>query len=222
MKKYLKEILVSLGLKKNGPSKKTFSGSQKYWEQRYLNNNNSGPGSYGRLADFKAEVLNSFVKDYNISTIIEYGCGDGNQLSLAKYPNYVGFDVSEKAIELCYEKFKNDQSKLFYSAFNSDYNTLKADLVLSLDVIFHLIEDSVFHDYMTRLFSSSNKYVIVYSSNYNKILVAHVKCRKFTDWIEKNLSKEWGLTKYIENKYPFDEMDPNNTSMADFYIYKKN
>jgi 2-polyprenyl-3-methyl-5-hydroxy-6-metoxy-1,4-benzoquinol methylase len=206
--------------KKTKP-KKRFESSEKYWEDRYLANKNSGAGSYGRLANFKAEILNAFVAKENIQTVIEYGCGDGNQLSLAQFPNYIGFDVSEKALEICRNKFMEDESKSFYSTFDSKFKEIKADLVLSLDVIYHLIEDDVFHDYMNRLFSSSNKFVIIYSSNYNKQLTAHVKCRKFTDWVESHESSNWKLIKYIENQYPFDEKDPNNTSMADFYIYEK-
>jgi hypothetical protein len=35
-----------------------FSGTQSYWEERYANGGNSGQGSAGQLADFKAEILN--------------------------------------------------------------------------------------------------------------------------------------------------------------------
>ena len=200
--------------------KKKFEGSQNYWENRYLANKNSGSGSYGRLAQFKAEVLNDFVKKQHIESVIELGCGDGHQLSLANYPNYVGFDVSNKAIELCQKAFKGDKTKSFFNSLDSTYNDLKADLVLSLDVIYHLIEDDVFHDYMTRLFKMSNRYVIIYSSNYNEHLTAHVKCRKFTDWIETHQYNEWELLTFIKNRYPFKKENPNHTSMADFYIYK--
>src|SRR5437899_4317923 len=58
---------------------------------------NSGLGSYDKLAEFKAEVLNGFVKENTIKSVIEYGCGDGNQLKFAEYPSYLGFDVSVKA-----------------------------------------------------------------------------------------------------------------------------
>ncbi|MFL0352409.1 glycosyltransferase [Xanthomarina sp. GH4-25] len=227
-KKMIKEMIklnkvtsyIKSFIKKRKRSK-AFESSGKYWEDRYVANKNSGAGSYGRLANFKAEILNAFVAKENIQTVIEYGCGDGNQLSLANYPKYIGFDVSEKALEICRSKFKVDQSKSFYSSFNKEQNSIKADLVLSLDVIYHLVEDSVFNEYMSRLFDTSNKFVIIYSSNYNKQLTAHVKCRKFTDWIEANVSNTWDLMLFLENRYPFNEADPNNTSMADFYFYRK-
>jgi hypothetical protein len=37
-----------------------FPDSATYWEQRYARGWNSGVGSYGRLAEFKAQVLNNF------------------------------------------------------------------------------------------------------------------------------------------------------------------
>ncbi|WP_162495536.1 glycosyltransferase [Confluentibacter flavum] len=205
----------------NKPKKKEFLGSQHYWEQRYQANKNSGVGSYGRLAEFKAEVLNAFVQKNGIQSVIEFGCGDGHQLSLAHYPSYIGFDVSLKALELCKERFKNDQTKAFYSMEDEAFVNTKADLVLSLDVIYHLIEDAVFENYMNRLFKSSTTYVIIYSSNYDAHEVVHVKCRTFTNWIAAHVSNEWKLLEHIRNKYPFDSNNPDHSSMADFYIYRK-
>jgi SAM-dependent methyltransferase len=82
-----------------------FPGSKRYWENRYCQGGNSGAGSYGELAEFKAETLNKFVAENNIHSVIEFGCGDGNQLMLANYPYYTCVDVSPKAIEICRELF---------------------------------------------------------------------------------------------------------------------
>ena len=90
-----------------------FPGSAQYWEKRYTYGGSSGQGAYGRLAKFKAEILNNFVSELRVGSVIEFGCGDGNQLELAKYPDYVGLDVSEKAVALCKVKFTNDISKRF-------------------------------------------------------------------------------------------------------------
>ena len=219
-KRFKKVIKKLFGIKK--PKKgKVFPGSKKYWENRYKADRNSGPGSYGRLAAFKAKVINTFVKNNNIQLVIELGCGDGNQLKLSNYPTYIGFDVSETAVALCKKMFKDDATKSFYLMDDSLQQNIKAPLILSLDVLYHLIEDEVFNKYMYELFNRSLAYVIIYSSNYDDHFAAHVKCRKFTKWIETNIDDSWKLTEVIKNEYPFDENDPNNTSMADFYIYKK-
>ena len=85
----------------------------RYWEQRYKQGGNSGTGSFGKLAEFKAEIVNSFINKYGIVSVIEYGCGDGNQLKLANYPKYIGFEVSPTAISLCQKIFQNDGTKSF-------------------------------------------------------------------------------------------------------------
>jgi len=72
---------------------KPFPGSREYWTLRYSIGGNSGAGSYGKFAEFKAEVLNAFVATHDTKSIIEFGCGDGNQLCFVNFPNYLGFDI---------------------------------------------------------------------------------------------------------------------------------
>jgi Methyltransferase domain len=196
-----------------------FGGSADYWDARYRKGRDSGPGSYGQLAWFKAEVLNRFVSDNGIKTIIEFGCGDGAQLSLARYPDYHGTDVSPAAIARCRARFCGDQAKSFSLAGAG--STAPYDLALSLDVIYHLVEYPVFDTYMRELFAASRRYVIVYSSN-DEIAVPepHICHRRFTDWVAAN-EPRWRLRETIANRYPFDARDPDNTSFADFYIFEK-
>lgn len=199
-----------------------FPGTGRYWEQRYSNGGTSGAGSYNQLAAFKAEVINAFVEKQRIGSVIEFGCGDGNQLALARYPRYLGVDVSGTAVDLCRRRFSSDSSKTFtrVDAFTDE----KADLALSLDVIYHLVEDPVFDLYMRRLFSASDRFVIVYSSNdellNEKCGGHHVKHRRFSDWIEANAAG-WTLRKHLPNRYPYLESDPDGTSLADFYFFEK-
>lgn len=225
MKKFIKKIPIigqitqSVYRKWINP-KNLFPGSENYWIERYESGGGSGDGSYGKLAEFKAEFLNKFVREENIKTIIEYGCGDGNQLKLAEYPSYIGFDVSPKIISLCREKFSCDTTKTF--RLMNEFKREKAQLTLSLDVIYHLIENNVFKAYMHRLFDSAEEFVIIYSSNTNKNKedqVVHVKHRKFSEWVEK-MKPEWKLRSHIPNKYPFAG-DPTTGSCADFYLYEK-
>src|SRR5690348_14977223 len=119
-----------------------FQGSAHYWTRRYELGGDSGSGSQGQLAAFKADVLNGFVEEESVKSVIEFGCGDGNQLTLARYPLYVGFDISPEAVARCRRLFANDSSKSF--ALVAEYLNETAELALSLDVVFHLVEDSVY------------------------------------------------------------------------------
>jgi SAM-dependent methyltransferase len=160
-----------------------FDGSADYWDRRYRLGSDSGAGSYGRTAVHKAAFLNTFVAEHHVPSVIEFGCGDGHQLSLAEYPRYVGLDVSPAAVQACQARFANDSTKQFKVV--ADYNGERADLALSLDVIYHLVEDPVFEEYMRLLFGAAERYVIVFSSNTNRrtpIDRAHVRHRRFTEW----------------------------------------
>lgn len=164
-------------------SKTDFGGSADYWDRRYQLGSDSGAGSYGRSAAYKAAFVNRFVAEHSIRSVIEFGCGDGNQLSLADYPEYLGFDVSPEAVRTCRVKFNADPTKAFKLV--DEYDGERADLTLSLDVIFHLVEDPVFEDYMRLLFEAAERYVIVYATNTNRrtpLDRAHVRHRRFTDW----------------------------------------
>lgn len=211
---------VLFGLKKTLHRAKKFSNSADYWEDRYRSGGHSGAGSYSRLAAFKAEVLNDFVARNGIHSVIEFGVGDGAQLRLAQYPDYVGVDVSETVVAATRAKFAGDRSvKILHTSDVRD--ECRADLALSLDVIYHLVEDETFNHYMRSLFAAAKKYVIVYSSNFDSGWPdPHVRHREFTRWIETN-HPEFALTETIENRYPYSKKDPKNTSFANFYIFAK-
>jgi hypothetical protein len=202
-----------------------YPGSQIYWEERYQKHGTSGHGSYGHLAEFKADVINHFIEKNNINDAIEFGSGDGNQCSLIKYPNYIGFDVSKTSIKMCKEKFKKDKTKSFFLydslCFIDNHSIFLADLTISLDVIYHLIEDEIFHEYMKTLFSCSKKFVIIYSSNTEGEIDYHERRREFTKWIDIN-QPDWNLKEILNNKYPLVETsDPENSSYSNFYIFEK-
>ena len=199
---------------------KPVSGSRSYWEERYRKGGNSGVGSYGEFAEFKAEVINSFVTDNRIDSVMEFGCGDGNQVALANYPHYIGFDVSKTAVAHCRKMFAGDTTKSFHLL--DEYSGQTADLALSLDVIYHLIEDGVFEDHMRWLFDSATRFVVIYSSDTDEnrgYENSHIRHRKFTVWVQRNI-KDWSLKQYVPNKRPFEG---NNTkgSFADFYFFEK-
>lgn len=185
-----------------------FPGSASYWERRYLKNGNSGAGSYGSNAAYKASILNQFTRNNNIKSVLEFGCGDGNQSRQFDFPDYIGLDVSPTAIEKCSELCKDDPSKQF---FISDKTTtrLKAELAISLDVIYHLIEDEVYENYMKQLFAAATKYVIIYAWDVEERKKYHVRHRKFTKWIENEIIDFQLIERLSKDSY------------CDFFIYKK-
>lgn len=194
-----------------------FPGSSAYWQRRYRAGGNSGHGSYGRLAEFKADTLNGFVAEHGIESVVEFGCGDGAQLELASYPRYLGLDIAPQAVELCRQRFSDDLSKSF--ALLGSVEPGKHDLSMSLDVIFHLVEDDVFEAHMKAVFDASSKHVVIFSSNEDRSSPEpHVRHREFTRWVQDN-EPRWYLRKKVPNNFSFDEK-VHETSFAEFYFYE--
>ena len=199
--------------------------SIKYWDDRYSAGGNSGAGSYGEQANAKARILNDFIKENAIDSVIELGCGDGHQLTLANYPKYMGFDVSRKAIALCHERFNSDDQKSFFyydpRFFYDGLKVFQADLVISLEVIFHIIEEDLFELYIDHLIKMSKKYIVVFSTDEERsihldkdgIVQKHLKHRNFSKFILSNYERI-ELMKVIDN--PFEQK-----SDIKFHIFEK-
>jgi SAM-dependent methyltransferase len=206
--------------------RRRFPGSRRYWERRYRSGADSGAGSYGPMAAFKAEVLNGFVREHSVRTVVEFGCGDGAQLGLADYPNYVGLDVSQRAVDLCAQRFATDPSKRFF-LYTEDYpadlrpHVPRADLALSLDVVYHLVEDAAYERHLRDVFDAAERFVAIYSSDLDRIEPAapHVRHRRFTDWVTGQRPR-WRLLRRVPNRFPYREADGSG-SLADFFFFER-
>jgi hypothetical protein len=239
---FLRAVSVRLG---RWRQRVTFHGSGTYWERRYQAGGSSGVGSYGELAGFKAEILNGLIHENGIRSVIEFGCGDGAQLAMLDCPEYLGLDISATVLDRCRERFAGDATKRFClytpdfprdvpaaaaSASGMSRNgsgpagnapgAARADLSLSLDVLYHLVEEEVFARHLRDLFDAAERMVVVYSSDFDRVEpVPHVRHRKFTAWVEAHIPG-WTLQRRIPNRYPYREEDGSG-SLADFFVYER-
>jgi SAM-dependent methyltransferase len=134
-----------------------------WWDGWYRAGNTSGPGSYGVLAKFKADVVNAFIERHEVKTVVEFGCGDGNQLGYMKYPQYIGLDVSETAIKMCRDKFNGDKTKQFMLYVPGDIDVPCADLVVCLDVLYHITDDEDYAKTISDILRCGHKNIIIYT-----------------------------------------------------------
>lgn len=200
----------------------------RYWEKRYASGRNSGSGSYGRLAHFKAQFLNQFVIKNEIKSVVEFGCGDGAQLALAEYPQYIGLDISPTVIENCKRIFEQDKRKQFivYDPERFDPLSIQVELGLSLDVIYHLSNDEVYQAYLDHLFAASSHFVIIYSNSEQgsrsgvNDSAGYVRFRDVVSDVQQS-QPEWTLASATPNRFPFSTLSPSNTSFADFFVFEK-
>lgn len=195
-----------------------FPGTAAYWERRYGSGGTSGAGSYGVQADWKAKIVNGWVRDRGVRSVVDFGCGDGNQLYLADYPRYLGLDLSGEAVRQCIHRFSHDPTKSFLrydpATTIDPAGWLRGDLTLSMEVIFHLIDDGMFEDYLGRLFDSADRYVVVCSTDRSDVPQGpHERHRRFTPWVEHH-RPEWVLDERVDPP-------PEVPLVASLFLYRR-
>lgn len=192
--------------------------SASFWNLHYRLGGTSGPGSSGDLCHYKATFLNRFVEEQGVKRVIEFGCGNGDQLQEATYPEYIGLDVSAAAIRLIADRFALDAAKSFFVyhplGFVDRCRLFHADLAISLDVVFHLTDDRLYQIYLRHLFDSSNRWVIVYSSNEDQRAtdVPYTRHREFIRDVAE--FREWALVR--------EEINPHGAlTRSRFFLFER-
>ncbi len=227
MKKALKERIVDL---RSSVSTLRQRDESQYWEDRYRRGGNSGDGSYGRLRQYKADVLNKLVTQNDIGRVVEVGCGDGAQLELANYREYIGLDVSRSAISIASQRHDGDSSKSFFAfdpaGFIDNLGLFQADMSISLDVIYHLLTESSFLGHLDLLFSLSRNLVVLYTSDSGSLPTglsdrAHIHHWPVREVIADRFGASWQLASSEVNPYRFDPSDEEPTSFAEFLVYRE-
>lgn len=182
-----------------------------YWERRYRDGRTSGAGSEGDEGQYKADYVSDFIHNRDITSVIDWGCGDGQVLELIRLEDakYLGTDVSSTARDLA----QGRRPELSFVPPNDIVdNGVTADLALSMDVLFHLPDDADYFEYLDRLFGSSTRFVMIYSTNYAGGRTArHVFRREFTPDIAERFP-DWELTT-VET--------PLREGLASFFMYEK-
>jgi len=112
----------------------------RFWQQRYASGLDSGPGSGGAEAAWKVEQIVQACKRRRIESILDLGCGDGRvgRAVVERIPGatYLGIDQAPAALE---QARKVALPEMAYGEFDLTVAELpQADLVLCLDVLFHL------------------------------------------------------------------------------------
>lgn len=183
---------------------------ENYWETRYKSGGNSGSGSYGEYAEYKAATINELIAKYDIKTISDFGCGDGNQIGLfSGYDTYHGYDISEFIIGKNIVNFKNNYNMSFYYNIK---DVPESDMCLSLDVTYHIVNENDFINYISELFGKSKKYVLIYSSDFDgsEFISDYVHHRKIGEWISK-----------LQPDFELIETPTHPTIATKFFMYER-
>ena len=133
--------------------------------------------------------------------------------------------MSPTAIKLCIARFKEDQTKSFFlfdqDCFLDNGGRMVCDCSLSLDVLYHLVEEDVYWKYLDILFSSAKKFVVIYAANLTlPQMTSHELYREFTKDISVRYP-QWRLEEIKKNKAPAINYEDQEGSLADFFLFSK-
>jgi trans-aconitate methyltransferase len=145
-----------------------------YWEDRYKNGHGSGYGSYGVQLVKKLGWIKALD---GISSISEYGCGDFNfgkrVMELFPSASYTGTDLSELIVE-------KNQRLYPFAKFTTELEIPPADLVMCVDVVFHIFDEGELNTVLNKLDRAWTKYLVLTAYERDADLESnHVKIRKF-------------------------------------------
>lgn len=184
-----------------------------YRDRRYRAGKDAGEGTREERGSYKAQYVGALIKEREIASVVDWGCGDGQVLEKIDLHGaaYTGLDVSATVIERLRARFSGRPECRFELSDGFDSRN-RCDLALSMDVLFHLPSDADYHDYLSNLFGSAERFVLVYSTDCPSGRTAgHVRRRKFSADIAERFP-EWELSSL---EPPLDE------SLAAFFLYER-
>lgn len=115
------------------------------------------------------------------------GCGDGAQTELFGLQSYTRADVKHDAVDMCSEQRAHRSDWAFHHLKDTHEYKGTCDLVLSLDVVHHLIGDGEYEAYMAQLFDHARTHILIHAVDHDKSATApHSRHRPHSAWIAAN------------------------------------
>lgn len=201
---------------------------EKWWNSWYGSGHSSGPGSEGKLLEYKVNYLNKLFKEHNIKTVLDFGCGDGVVASKLNCQFYLGVDISDQAIKLCKARI-NRQGFSFERRHFFDHTPMviknkfasSLDCCMCIDVLYHISDVRVLNKTLETLFTLRARIIVLYTfleyAEFSEDMMEYLKpsaclyCRNFSD-VLANLSKSYKL---------IDKVKPKSGTEAGFLVYEK-
>lgn len=112
--------------------------------------------------DVSIEYINYFIKQHDIKSILDIGCGNGTYTEYIQIPQdcfYHGIDISPNNIYKCREKFGHYTNYFFSNIEANEYTHYKSyELILIKDLLHHLPFQDI---YRILEKTQSSKYIII-------------------------------------------------------------
>lgn len=104
--------------------------------------------------------------------------------------------------------------------FFNQQGGIQYEMAMSLDVLYHLIEEGIWMRHIDQLFQTAKRYVVIYAEDCDRDRGVHMRSRSFSPYIAK-IAPDWVLDFKVDNPYPYDGSDYESGSVSDFFIYRK-
>jgi SAM-dependent methyltransferase len=208
-----------------------------YWERRYLHGGFSGAGSRGESLSQKigfAHTVYGDVQKEGGCGVLDLGCGDGRfaagfvKFGLEEQVNFTAYravDISPKALEIAEEFCRHNvppeevNRHMSFELFRPDRPEQPITpgvfgLGLSLEVIFHILEDDIYDLYMRTLFDRCRTVFIQTAADPEPVRTAgdHIVWRDTQEWVWTH-RPEAVCIHHIPR--PFGDR-----SFSDFFVYR--
>jgi hypothetical protein len=185
--------------------------SAKFWTERYEMGDNSGSGSRGDLLNFKVDYINSFIRDNEIKSVLDFGHGDLEVAKKIEVDSYRGIDIFD-----CEDSGGLDLVKCKFTEYVGE----GADLVMCLDVLYHLLEDEqeYMRDSLIKMIEKSKKYIMIYaqdSTNYD-FDTEYQEHLHNSKWLQYMFGRTWEDIDLVTK-----QTEPMTGSSAQFFVFGK-
>ena len=132
-----------------------------FWNDRYSTNmeKGSGPGSRGDILEFKSRLISEHMKNHDVRSILDLGCGDIEILKDLQIERYLGVDISDVIVT------RNQNIKPNWQFVCSDIGQVSIDsdfdMTLCLDVLIHQKHRSDYESIATKVFEVNSPVIVV-------------------------------------------------------------
>ena len=125
----------------------------------------SGGGSSPEATKSFRQVLQDFIKEKNIKTVVDFGCGDWTSTHLINWESikYIGLDVVGSVILDNQKKYSSKNISFAEIESKEDVNKFFADLLIVKDVLMHWCNEDII-EFINKALPNYNYIVLVNNS----------------------------------------------------------
>jgi hypothetical protein len=134
-----------------------------YWDEYYRAGGTSGEGSVGRYGKWKWGIIESYIG--KIDNVVDIGCGDLSFWYGRQCNRYFGLDISSTIVKRNMRKrpswkFQVGRAEFFVQG-------VSGEIVLCLDMLFHIMDDMSFVEILKNLCQYSRRWIFIFTWNRN-------------------------------------------------------